>query len=392
MLPLLPFYAEHFGATPFVATTLLATYAAAQLVAGPILGKVSDRVGRKPVLLVSQMGSFFAFLILGSANGLAMLFVGRLIDGLTAGNLSIAQAYISDVTKPEDRTRSFALIGIAFGSGFLIGPMLSGEMVHRVAMFAPEHQYGAPAFMAAGLSLLALILTATLLPGQEALDRIKRRTHAGAADAPAAVVRRFAFGRLLREPLPRKRLLQFFAFVVSFALLNGGLALFLERQFGFGSRQTGWVYGLSGLVGGIIQGGAMKRLVGRFGEARLALLGFGAMAVAYPLLGVTRAVPVLVVLVVLSGFGVAVVRPCLTTLITKSVSRAEQGEALGTSQSLASIAQIVGPETSGLLIQHGLLVAYGVVAGLVATVGFVLSWTSASPADKPSPDGAQLPA
>jgi MFS family permease len=129
ILPLLPFYADSLGATPIVVGLLTASFAVCQLISGPILGRLSDRVGRKRVLLVSQMGTCIGFLVLGSAHTLWMLFLGRIIDGLTAGNLSIAQAYISDVTKPEERTKSFALIGIAFGMGFLIGPAISGRIL-----------------------------------------------------------------------------------------------------------------------------------------------------------------------------------------------------------------------------------------------------------------------
>lgn len=131
VLPLLPFYAQHFGASPLVVTVLTASFAACQLISGPILGRISDSAGRRPTLLVSQMGTFIGFLILGGANSLWMLFAGRIIDGLTAGNLSIAQAYISDVTEPENRTKAFALIGIAFGAGFLLGPAASGFLAHR---------------------------------------------------------------------------------------------------------------------------------------------------------------------------------------------------------------------------------------------------------------------
>jgi DHA1 family tetracycline resistance protein-like MFS transporter len=396
MLPLLPFYAEHFGATPLVATSLIASYAACQLVSGPILGRASDRIGRKPVLLVSQIGTFAAFLLIGSAEriggllaggegpdhtrlamqfGLAMLFVGRMIDGLTAGNLSIAQAYISDVTRPENRTRSFALIGIAFGSGFLFGPMISGEL-------ADTHGFAAPAYLAAGLSFLSIVFSSTLLPNQVELEKIKAERRAeeaapGSAPPPPAGERTLALGRFFGRPLARRRLLQFFAFTTSFAVLTGGLALFLERQPGllFNIRQTGRVYGVSGLVGGLIQGGAMKRLVKRFGETRLALMGFFTMVVAYPFLGVVHSVPALLAVVAVSSFGVAVVRPCLTTLITTSVGRDEQGAALGTSQSLSSVSQIVGPETAGLLIQSGRigLYGYGIAAGAVALVGAILS-------------------
>lgn len=371
MLPLLPFYAEHFGASPQMATTLIASYAVAQLFSGPILGRASDRIGRKPVIIVSQIGTFFGFLTIGAANSLWMLFLGRMIDGFTAGNLSIAQAYISDVTKPEDRTRSFALIGIAFGSGFLFGPPLSGELTHRFG-------FAAPAFMAAGLSLLSIILSATLLPSQAELEKIKAGLGEGdgegtGAGLPPVGKRTFAFGRFFAQPLARKRLLQFFAFTTSFAVITGGLGLFLERQFGFTSRETGWVYGVSGFIGGMIQGGAIKRLVQRFGEARLAMIGFITMVVSYPFLGFTHSFPLLLVLVAISSFGIAVIRPCLTTLLTKSVGRDEQGAALGTSQSLASVSQIVGPETAGFFIQHGMLTAYGLVAGAVAMIGVLLS-------------------
>src|SRR5262249_35703964 len=158
------------------------------------------------------------------------------------------------------------------------------------------------------------------------------------------------------------------AFTTSFAVITGGLALFLERQpgLGFNVRQVGWVYGVSGFVGGLVQGGAIKRLVKRFGGARLALMGFLAMGAVCPVLAVRHSIPGLMVVVVLGSSGGGVVRPGLTTLMTRSVGRDEQGSALGTSQSLASISQIVGPETAGFLIQHGQLWAYGAAAGLVA--------------------------
>src|ERR1051326_8728873 len=156
ILPLLPFYAESLGATPAVVGLIVSTYAICQLVAGPPLGRLSDRVGRRPVLLVSQMGTFVGFLILASARVLWMVFLARIIDGLTAGNLTVAQAYISDVTTPEQRTKSFGIIGIAFGLGFLVGPGVSGFLA----------QYGAtyPIFAAAALSFTSIMCTYFLLP------------------------------------------------------------------------------------------------------------------------------------------------------------------------------------------------------------------------------------
>ncbi len=376
MLPLLPFYAEHFGASPLVVTILGASYAACQLVAGPVLGRLSDRIGRKPVLLFSQMGTFAALLVIGGASrmhgaiGLAMLFAGRIIDGLTAGNLSIAQAYISDVTRPENRTRAFGIIGISFGMGFLIGPAISGVIAHRFG-------FGTPAYGAAGLSFLSIVLTATLLPGKAVLDRIKADNAVAGGDGPVGPggSRTLAIGQFLARPLPRRRLLQFFCFTTSFAVLTGGLALFLERRFDFNVETVGYVFMVPGLLGLLIQGGLLGRLVRWLGEPRLALAGFFSMVAAYPLLGVAATIPQLVALICVGSFGVAVVRPCLTTLLTKSVGRHEQGAALGTSQSLASISQMVGQPLAGILIEHRMLHAYGFAAGAFALVGVLLSLT-----------------
>jgi MFS transporter, DHA1 family, tetracycline resistance protein len=418
VLPLLPFYAEHFGASPIVVGTLAASYAVCQLVSGPILGRISDRVGRKPVLLVSQLGTFVAFLMLGFANTLAVLFVARVIDGLTAGNLSIAQAYISDVTTPENRTRSFALIGIAFGTGFLLGPAISGLLSHRFG-------YGAPAFAAATLSFMSIVFTITLLPSQprkpEPMLPDAAPTPGAAAPAsatgesappPSAVPgsvpssavlaasvpadttamlptraasaqaapppppggqRSLDFGRFFSRPEPRRRLLQFFSFALAFSTSIGGLALFLERRYGYNIRDVGLVFAFSGLIGAIVQGGLIGHIVKKTGEERLALVGFGAMAISYALLGFTHSRSALLTLIALGGFGIGVTRPSLTTLITKSVGRKEQGAALGASQSLNSVAQIFGPLMAGFLIEHKMLEVYGLTAASFAVLGVLLS-------------------
>jgi MFS family permease len=353
VLPLLPYYAQHFGASPLVVTVLAASFAACQLVSGPVLGRISDSAGRKPTLLVSQMGTFVGFLLIGSANSLWMLFAGRVIDGLTAGNLSIAQAYISDVTEPENRTKAFAIIGIAFGAGFLIGPAASGFLAHR-------YGYAAPAFGAAGLSLISILVTWGLLrePSRQASEKKNEERRGRVAQ----------IGWFFGHPGTRLWLLEFLAFSLAFAMLIGGLALFLERRLEFHVEQTGYVFAFSGLVGGMLQGG-MGKIVKRVGEERLVMLGLLLMAAGYALLALTFSVATLLVSVFLGAIGAAVVRPSVTTLITKSVGRDEQGAVLGVSQSLTSSSQIVGPLVAGWLIQHGKLSAYAVVAGGFALLG-----------------------
>jgi MFS family permease len=351
MLPLLPYYAQHFGASPLVVGLLMASFAACQLVSGPILGRISDVSGRKPTLIASQIGTCIGFLILGFAGSLWMVFLGRIIDGLTAGNLTIAQAYISDVTKPEERTKAFGLIGIAFGMGFLLGPAISGYL----------SQFGLhwPAFAAAGLSLLSIIASAVLLPYVEPRGR----------DLTDERSRFERFTQYFHMPVPRRRLLEFFAFILSFSMLIGGSALFMERRLGFTAEQTGYMFGFSGVVGAVIQGGLLGRLVKRMGEERLALYGFLLMTVGFALLGTVYNVPYLAFLVGVGAIGSSIVRPSLTTLLTHSVGAHEQGAILGVSQSLSSVAAIIGPIAAGWLIEHNWLAAFGIAAGAVALVG-----------------------
>src|SRR5258708_17679725 len=167
ILPLLPFYAERLGASPTVVGLLVSTYAACQLIAGPVLGQISDRTGRRPLLLVSQLGTFIGFLILAWAGSLWIVFLARIIDGLTAGNLSLAQAYISDVTKPEERAKSFGVIGVAFGIGFLIGPAISG--------FLSVFGYQYPILAAAALSATSILCTYFLLPSAPVIPESEMR-------------------------------------------------------------------------------------------------------------------------------------------------------------------------------------------------------------------------
>jgi MFS family permease len=369
VLPLLPYYAQHFGASPLVVTILAASFAACQLISGPILGRISDSAGRRPTLLVSQMGTFVGFLLLGSANSLWMLFAGRIIDGLTAGNLSIAQAYISDVTEPENRTKAFALIGIAFGAGFLLGPAASGFLAHRFG-------YEAPAFGAAGLSLASILVTWRLLrePVRRQNEPKEGEITPGEGVDQAAANEQKPRGRVAQiawffgQPSSRLWLLQFLSFSLAFATLIGGLALFLERRLDFHVEQTGYVFAFSGLVGGLLQGG-MGRIVKRVGEERLVAVGLLSMAAGYGLLAFTFGVPTLLASIFLGSIGGAVVRPSVTTLITKSVGRGEQGAVLGVSQSITSSSQIVGPLIAGWLIQHGELSAFALTASSFALLG-----------------------
>ncbi len=362
ILPLLPFYAEKFGATPTVVGLLVSTYAFCQLIAGPILGRMSDRSGRRPLLLVSQVGTFIGFLILAYAGSLWVIFLSRIIDGLTAGNLSLAQAYISDVTKPEERAKSFGIIGIAFGLGFLVGPAISG--------FLSQFSYQLPIFAAAALSATSIVATYFLLPNNapdssgdtsaRRLTLLDWRTYAG----------------YFRRPELAPLLWQFFAFAFAFSLFISGFALFAERRYTwggerFGPKQVGYVYAFVGFLGIILQGGLIGRLVKAVGETKLVRGGFLAAAIGFALLGFTYSIPLLLVVSALATIGTGALRPALTSLITQKASRAEQGAVLGLNQSLMSISAIIAPFIGGLLIDHGLLAVWALTAAVVSAIGLL---------------------
>ena len=362
ILPLLPFYAEKFGASPSVVGLLVSTYAFCQLIAGPMLGRMSDHMGRRPLLLVSQLGTFIGFLILAYANALWLIFLSRVIDGLTAGNLSLAQAYISDVTKPEDRAKSFALIGIAFGMGFLIGPGISG--------YLSQFSYQYPIFAAAALSATSILATYFLLPSTtpQAAD--------GATPRKFTVLDWGNYARYFRQAGLGPLLWQFFAFTLAFSMFMTGFPLFAERRYQwqghpFGPKEVGYVYAYLGMLGVILQGGLIGRLVKAFGEMKLVRAGFFLGMVGLAALGFTYSVPLLLLVAAISSSGTGVIRPALTSLITQKAGRSEQGVVLGLTQSLNSIAAIVAPAVGGLLIDHSLLAGWALTAAGICGVALL---------------------
>jgi len=364
MIPLLPFYAERMGASPAQVGWLIGIYAACQLVSGPFLGRWSDSTGRKPLLIVSQLGTCLGFIVTAFAPNLWVLFAARAIDGLTAGNLSLAQAYISDVTKPEERAKAFGLIGIAFGLGFLVGPAVSGLL--------SRFDYRLPIFAAAALSAASVLTTWLILPAV---------TPGGGAGAPARRLTLFewrAYAAYFRQPRLSSQLWQFLLFSLGFSMFVTGMPLFVERRLTwngqpFGPEQVGYIWALAGLFGVLWQGPALGRLVKAFGELRLNRAGFIGYVGGYTILAFSTSVPWLVIATAVMSMG-SLVRPALTSLITHAAPREEQGAVLGLMQSLNSGALIVGPLIAGYLIEHGLLTTWGLAAAATAVMGLVLAF------------------
>jgi MFS transporter, DHA1 family, tetracycline resistance protein len=361
MYPLLPFYAEHHGAGPLGAGLLVSVYAVCQLFGGPLLGRLSDRTGRKPLLLLSQIGTLFGFVLLALADSLWLIFVSRVIDGITAGNISLAQAYIADVTKPEERTKSFAVIGIAFGLGFLIGPAVSGYLA--------QFSYLYPIYAAIALSATSIVATAVLLPATKP---------AASTDRRLSIFGWGAYAGYFRQPGLSGLLWQFLAYMFCFALFMSGFPLFAERRFTwnghpFGPKEVGYMYAYVGVLGIILQGGLVGRMSKTFGDWKLVRGGLFLAVVGFIALGWTFGITGLLIVTAAIACGTGVVRPALTSLITQFTDRAEQGSVLGLTQALQSVASIIAPFLAGLMIQHGQLHLWAVAAALSAGLALMAS-------------------
>jgi MFS family permease len=307
---------------------------------------------------------------------LAMVYLSRIIDGSTAGNISLAQAYISDNTQPKDRAKSFALIGIAFGVGFLFGPALAGYLAGPTT----NPHLTRPIYLAAAMSAMSILCTALLVRGGAPVHT-PSADDAGPGGKRLGIFNWSQYLQYFKRPALRAMLLQFFCYMLCFTLFTSGFALFAERRFTwkghpFGPREIGFVFGYAGFLGIILQGGLVGRLVARFGEKRLIIAGFATLVVGYCLLGATWTIALLVVTTTVNSFGNGVLRPALTSLITQIAARHEQGVVLGLMQSLTSVAQIVSPTIAGMLIDRHWLGPWCLTASVFSAVGLALSMRS----------------
>ena len=381
ILPLLPFYADTYGATPFVVGLLAASYAAAQLVGAPVLGRLSDRYGRRPVLLISIAGTVFGFLLLGLADPLgralagnssvattnavilAILFVSRILDGVTGGNISVAQAYITDITDEENRARGLGLIGAAFGLGFIIGPAVGGAL-------SAGGRFAVPAFVAAGLATLNWFAVLFWLP-ESLTDEIKAQL---AKQASRAILSIHELLHALRRPLFGPLLNVRFFYGLAFATFTGVFALYAQYHLGLDSTGTGYVLTYVGLLSVLVQGVAIGRLAKRYPENRL--IFSATIVLVFTLLAWAFAPSVLLLLVVLAplAFASGVLNTVINSSITKSVYPEEVGGALGVSSSVESLTRVIGPVAGGFLLGTFGTWAPGVVAAVIMALVVIYVW------------------
>jgi len=352
ILPLLPYYAQTFGADAFVTGLLVASYAVAQLIGAPALGRLSDRIGRRPVLLISIAGTFVGFLMLGFAGALWVLFVSRIVDGLTGGNLSVAQAYITDVSDLKNRAKALGMIGAAFGLGFIIGPAVGGAL--------SVYGYAVPAFAAAALSSINLLAVFFWLP--ESLTDERRAAMAAQNKPP------FTLGALwnaLSRPRVGPLLHTRFFFGLAFATFQSIFALYAQYRLGLTAQTTGYVLAYVGLLSVLVQGVAIGKLTARFSESRLIFAASVTMGLS--LLAWAFAPNLIALLVILApmAFAGGTLNTVLSSALTKAVTREEIGGTLGLASSVESVTRVIAPTLGGFLIGFYGTGAPGIFSALV---------------------------
>lgn len=369
ILPLLPYYAETFGATPVVVGLLVASYAAAQLVGAPLLGRFSDRVGRRPVLLVSVAGTLVGFLVLGFADPLGrwlaelvspqsanlviigVLFFSRIMAGLTGGNLTVAQAYIADVTDEQNRAKSLGMIGAAFGLGFIIGPAAGGAL--------SQFGYNIPAFAAAALAFVNFLaiyfFLVESLPAERRENVVTHRRPPFTIKALWEVLNRPEVGPLLHVRL---------FYGLAFATFQSIFSLYAQ-SIGLSSQTTGYVLAYVGLLAVITQAGLIGVLTRRFRESWLIITGLWLMGMSLLAWAFTTQLWMLLVIILPLSLSGGVLNTIIQSSISKSVSRDEIGGILGISASLEAITRVIAPSVGGLLLEQVGRWAPGVFSALL---------------------------
>lgn len=379
ILPLLPYYAESYGASATLVGLLVASYAAASLVGAPILGRLSDKFGRRPILLISVMGTLLGFLLLGfagpigarianwfslpSANvtTLAILFLSRIIDGLTGGNISVAQAYISDVTDANNRAKGLGLIGAAFGLGFIIGPAVGG--------FLSTWGYSTPAFVAAGLTFLNIISIYFWLP--ESL------THKDTDAAKVSNRPGFTLGALiqaLKRPIVGPLLIVRFFFGMAFATFQTIFALYAQYKLALTPQTVGYILAYVGVLSVLVQGVGIGLLIKKYTENQLIITGLWLMTLGLLGWAFTPNLPILLIVMLPLALAGGVLNTVINSSISKAVKVDEIGGMLGISASLESVTRVVSPTIGGYLLQQFGAWAPGIFSALIMSYALWLAY------------------
>jgi DHA1 family tetracycline resistance protein-like MFS transporter len=362
IIPILPLYAKSFQAAEWQIGLLLACYSFMQFLASPVLGYISDRIGRKPVLLVSLIGSAIGYAVMASAASLTMLFIARIIAGICGASVGTAAAYIADITPPENRSRRMGLIGAAFGVGFVLGPAIGGIL--------SQFWTKGPFWFGAGLAFLNAIAVLLVLPEPE--KHVKRSE--AAIPVGTDVVDQTGRGGI---PI---LVVTYFVAIAGFAIVTMIYPQVLDRRFSLTPAQISLVFVFLGLVGAFIQGGAIGRMARRFGDYKLAAAGLLLMAISMVIMPFAHNMPLFLLFTFGLAAGNSLAQPTLTAMASRLAASTAQGRVIGTVQSAGSLGRVVGPSAGGFMLGWDRPrpdLAYGntpfVIGGIVMGIAFLIS-------------------
>jgi DHA1 family tetracycline resistance protein-like MFS transporter len=364
IIPILPLYAKSFRAEEWQIGLLLGCYSFMQFLASPVLGYISDRIGRRPVLLVSLIGSAIGYAVMANAQSLTMLFVARIIAGICGASVGTAAAYIADITPPENRSRRMGLIGAAFGVGFVLGPAIGGILSHFWTV--------GPFWFGASVAVINAIAVLLFLPEPE---KHVKRSEAAASVGPDAVVRTGLDGIFILVAT-------YFVAIAGFAIVTMIYPQVLDTRFALNPTQISMVFVFLGLVGAFIQGGAIGRLAKRFGDYKLAAAGLILMAVSMAVMPFAHSIWSFLLFTFGLAAGNSLAQPTLTAMASRLAATTAQGRVIGTLQSAGSLGRVVGPLAGGFMLgwdRSGPVPAYGntpfLIGGIVMGVAFLMSLT-----------------
>jgi len=355
IIPLMPFYAETFGASALTVGLLNTSFSLMQFIFAPFWGRLSDRVGRRPVILMGLFGSFVSYLLFGLAQSITLLFAARIAAGIAGANIPTAQAYMADVTTPQNRAKGMGLVGAAFGLGFIFGPAIGG--------FLSQWGYQAPSFFASALSLANFAAAWFLLP--------ESRTATTAARVRMTRVQ--AFRSALTRPGLSTLLLLYFVVVMAFSSFELNFALYGERRFGLTSTNIGYVFAFIGVILSIVQGVLVGRVVPMAGEHRVIPAAIGTLCAGMALVPVARTTLALVGACGVLALGMGFNSPSITSAISRRSGVDEQGGILGLAQAIASLARIIGPAWGGFLYDSFGMSSPFIAASVFLGIAFLLS-------------------
>ena len=345
IIPILPRYAEHFGVTSLQLGIIVSVYSLAQFVMLPIWGKLADRMGRRPVLLLSVLGTAVGYLVMGFSRTVSFMILARMIDGGAGGNMGIAQAYISDITTLEERSKAMGFLGAAYGFGFIIGPALGGFFSYRYGIAAPM-------FLIAGLAMFNLMLIALFLP--ESLQKKEKKS-------TEIILPKSNLWKHVDKKVYLPVLCSFFFFTAGFAMMSTIFALFVYHRYHLNEQQTGWIYAMVGLIAIVIEGWLFGILAKKWSDQLLAKIGPCLIGIGFFLLPLTSHVTSVVFLCAIIALGDSLVTPALAVIISHTVKSEWQGAAFGLYQSVGSLGRLSGPLIAGCFLAldlHGAVDAY----------------------------------